>query len=188
MSENTQANCPVNLNELREAVCIHTSKVTDSFRDKDCIEDLRVYLTRDSQCALDRATGARARYAELLHVGLEVEPVPFHRGHYSVDITYYYRILADALMGNARPVPIFGLAVFSKRVVLYGGEPGRQGFHQQYRARLYRLCRPDRPCLAGGRAGGGGSHDPGRQGHGRLQLLPLRPVSLRRAGGHLQLL
>ena len=128
MSENTQANCPVNLNELREAVCIHTSKVTDSFRDKDCIEDLRVYLTRDSQCALDRATGARARYAELLHVGLEVEPVPFHRGHYSVDITYYYRILADALMGNARPVPIFGLAVFSKRVVLYGGEQGAKVF------------------------------------------------------------
>ena len=66
--------CPVDLSSIREAVSVHTSKITDSFRDKDCIEDLRVYLTKDSQCALDRATGARARYAELIHVALEVSP------------------------------------------------------------------------------------------------------------------
>ena len=28
---------------IREAVCIHTKKIYDSCRDKDCIEDLRVY-------------------------------------------------------------------------------------------------------------------------------------------------
>lgn len=126
MAETDQTN--LDLSSLQEAVVIHAAKITDSFRDKDCIEDLRVYLTRDSQCALDRATGARARYAELLHVSLDVSPVSFHRGHYSADLTYYYRILADALMGNARPVPIFGLAVFSKRVVLYGGECGAKVF------------------------------------------------------------
>lgn len=120
--------CPVDLSKLRESVCIQTAKITDSFRDKDCIEDLRVYLTKDSQCALDRASGARARYAELLYVDLDVAPTPFHRGHFSVDLTYYYRILADALMGNARPVPIFGLAVFSKRIVMYGGESGAKLF------------------------------------------------------------
>ena len=128
MAENDHKTCPVDLSAIREAVCIQTEKVTDAFRDKDCIEDLRVYLTKDSQCALDRATGARARYAELLHAGLDVSAVSFHRGYYSVDLTYYYRILADALMGNARPVPIVGLAVFSKRVVLYGGECGAKIF------------------------------------------------------------
>lgn len=122
------SNCPVDLSSIRESVIVHTSKVTDSFRDKDCIEDLRVYLTKDSQCALDRATGARARYAELLHVSLDVSAVTFHRGYYSVDLTYYYRVLADALMGNARPVPVCGLAVFSKRVVLFGGECGAKIF------------------------------------------------------------
>ena len=30
---------------IREAVCIHTRKIFDSCRDKDCIEDLRVYPT-----------------------------------------------------------------------------------------------------------------------------------------------
>ena len=136
MSENK----PVDLSEIREAVCIQTAKVTDSFRDKDCIEDLRVFLTRDSQCALDRASGARARYAELLYVGLDVAPVPFHRGHFSVDITYYYRILADALMGNARPVPIFGLAVFSKRIVMFGGECGAKRFTSESAAGCENGC------------------------------------------------
>lgn len=73
-------------------------------------------------------TGARARYAELIHVGVDVSPVPFHRGSYSVDLTYYYRVLADALMGNARPVPILGLGVFSKRIVMYGGSSGAKRF------------------------------------------------------------
>ena len=45
--------------DLREAVSIHTRKVTDSCRDKDCIEDLRVYLTRESQALLDASAGLR---------------------------------------------------------------------------------------------------------------------------------
>ena len=39
---------------IREAVCIHTKKIYDSCRDKDCVEDLRVYPTRSSQAVLDR--------------------------------------------------------------------------------------------------------------------------------------
>ena len=42
-------------------VCIHTDQILDSCMDKDCVEDLRVYLTRESQAALDRATGAKTR-------------------------------------------------------------------------------------------------------------------------------
>ena len=30
--------------DLRQAMSIHTRKITDSCRDKDCIEDLPVYL------------------------------------------------------------------------------------------------------------------------------------------------
>lgn len=106
--------------DLREAVCIHTQKVTDSCRDKDCIEDLRVYLTRESQSQLDACAGAKARCAELLYAYIDVEPVPFNRNHYCIDITFYYRILADAIIGGSRPATLYGLAVFSKRAVLCG--------------------------------------------------------------------
>lgn len=108
--------------DLREAISVHTKKITDSCRDKDCIEDLRVYLTTGSQALLDTATSAKIRCAELLYAQIEVEPVAFDRNHYCIDINFYYRILADAVVGNARPTTLYGLATFSKRAVLCGEE------------------------------------------------------------------
>lgn len=61
--------------DLQQAMSIHTRKITDSCRDKDCIEDLRVYLTKSSQCVLDNAAGARVRSAELLYTYIDVETV-----------------------------------------------------------------------------------------------------------------
>ena len=106
--------------DLRQAMSIHTRKITDSCRDKDCIEDLRVYLTKGSQCLLDTAAGAKVRCAELLYTYIDVEPVAFDRNHYCIDVTFYYRVLADAVIGAARPAALYGLAVFSKRAVLCG--------------------------------------------------------------------
>ena len=57
----------------RDALSIHTRKITDSCKDKDCIEDLRVYLTKGSQCLLDSAAGAKVRCAELLYAYIDVE-------------------------------------------------------------------------------------------------------------------
>ena len=107
---------------IREAVCVHTKKIFDSCRDKDCIEDLRVYPTRGSQEVLDRAVSVKAGSAELLYAYIDVEPVTFNRGFYTVDVRYFYRITADAFVGAARPVEVTGLAVFDKRVILFGSE------------------------------------------------------------------
>ncbi|MEG1720522.1 MAG: hypothetical protein RR281_02335, partial [Pseudoflavonifractor sp.] len=107
---------------IREAACIHTRKIFDSCRDKDCLEDLRFYPTHSSQCAIDRAISVKAGKAELLHVYIDVEPVGFNRGFYTVDVRYFYRVTADAFVGAARPVEICGLCVFDKRVILFGSE------------------------------------------------------------------
>ena len=61
--------------DLRQAMSIHTRKITDSCRDKDCIEDLRVYLTTNSQAILDSAVNARVRCAELITTYIDVETV-----------------------------------------------------------------------------------------------------------------
>ena len=106
--------------DLRQAMSLHTQKITDSCRDKDCIEDLRVYLTTGSQAILDSAASARVRCAELMYTYIDVDNVAFDRNHYCVDVTFYYRILADAVVGVSRPVTLYGLAVFSKRAVLCG--------------------------------------------------------------------
>lgn len=120
------------------ALAIHTRKITDSCKDKDCIEDLRVYLTRSSQELLDCATSAKVRCADLIYTYLDVEPVAFDKTHYCIDITFYYRILADALLQNTRPAALSGLAVFSKRVVLCGEESAARIFTSNTN-----LCGPD---------------------------------------------
>lgn len=120
MSDNCQGTVRCSADDLQQALSIHTRKITDSCRDKDCIEDLRVYLSKGSQCILDTAAGAKVRSAELLYTYIDVEPVAFDRNHYCIDVTFYYRILADAVVGCARPVSLYGLAVFSKRAVLCG--------------------------------------------------------------------
>ena len=120
MSEHCQESLRCCPEDLRQALSIHTRKITDSCRDKDCIEDLRVYLTKGSQSLLDSASGAKVRCADLLYTYIDVEPVAFDRNHYCIDVTFYYRILADATIGCARPAALYGLAVFSKRAVLCG--------------------------------------------------------------------
>lgn len=113
---------------IREAVCIHTKKNFDSCKDKDCIEDLRVYPTCGSQEVLDRALSVKAGTAELLYAYIDVEPVGFNRGFYTVDVRYFYRITADAFIGAARPIEVCGLAVFDKRAILFGSEGGAKSF------------------------------------------------------------
>ncbi len=122
MPEQTQDVSRCRSDNPRDTMSIHTQKITDSCRDKDCIEDLRVYLTSGSQTVLDTAAGARVRCADLLYTYIDVEPVAFDRNHYCVDVTFYYRILADAVIGTGRPASLYGLAVFSKRAVLCGEE------------------------------------------------------------------
>ena len=120
MAENCQGNGRCGVGAPQQTLSIHTRKITDSCRDKDCIEDLRVYLTNGSQAILDSAASAKVRCAELLHTYIDVEPVAFDRNHYCIDVTFYYRILADATIGCLRPAALHGLAVFSKRAVLCG--------------------------------------------------------------------
>lgn len=129
MSDQTLDTISCDPQDLRQAMSLHTQKITDSCRDKDCIEDLRVYLTTGSQNVLDNAASARVRCAELLYTYIDVERVAFDRNHYCIDVTFYYRILADAVVGVARPVALYGLAVFSKRAVLCG---------EDSRAHIYR--------------------------------------------------
>ena len=75
MSERANGSVGCCADDLQQALSIHTQKITDSCRDKDCIEDLRVYLTRSSQAVLDGCAGARVRCADLIYTYIDVEPV-----------------------------------------------------------------------------------------------------------------
>ena len=118
---------------VREAVCIHTRKIYDSCRDKDCIEDLRFYPQCRCADVINRAMSVKGGSAKLLHVYVDVEPVSFHRGFYTVDMRFFYHVTLQAYLSSPIPVTVEGLCVFDKRTILYGSEGAARIFSSQTR-------------------------------------------------------
>lgn len=119
---------------FREAVCVHTNKVYDSCKSKECLRDIRVYLCREGQELLNSGgiAAVKPRSAELLCVKIDVERVQFNRGFYSVDIRFFYKIEVEVSCPVGRPRIIDGLSVFDKRVILFGSEGGARIFSSRY--------------------------------------------------------
>ncbi|NLA77067.1 MAG: hypothetical protein GX851_04455 [Clostridiales bacterium] len=120
---------------IKEAVCIDTERVYDSCADKDCFADLRVCFTNPAQDVVDRASTVRCRGCEILNVFVDVEKVPFNKGFYSVDVTYFVKVMLDAFTtSSCPPIPIEGLTTFSKKCILYGSEGKVKVFSSEYSA------------------------------------------------------
>ena len=64
---------------IREAVCIHTRKIYDSCRDKDCIEDLRFYPKLQYVDVINRALSVKGGSADLLYG--QFQPGLLHCGY-----------------------------------------------------------------------------------------------------------
>lgn len=108
---------------FREAVCIDTNRIYDSCADKDCLEDLRVSFSDKTQPIIDNACSIKAKSVDVVKVYMNVEPVPFNRGFYSVDMTYFFRVKLDACASPlSHPKEVTGLSVFCKKIVLFGSE------------------------------------------------------------------
>ncbi len=111
------------LHHIKEAICVDTSRVYDSCADKDCLADLRVYLTDCGQSIIENATSVRPRSAEVLNCVVDVEKVPFNKGCYSVNITFFVKVSLEVLTCPTAPgVNVDGLVTFSKKCILYGSE------------------------------------------------------------------
>lgn len=134
MPENTavpvSASAANGANRFKEAVCIEAGRIFDSCSDKDCLEDLQVYFTVQGQSIIDASSLIKCKSAEVVDVYLNVEPVPFNKGFYAVDITFYFRISFSAYTSPvSTPVNVRGLAIHSKKVILFGSEGGVKTFY-----------------------------------------------------------
>lgn len=126
-------NSNVNCHNNSEAVCIDTQRVYDSCGDKDCLSDLRVHCVEDQQAIIDSAVNVRLRDVDIITVCIDVEPVPFHRGFYSVDMTFFFGVKLDVYSSpGACPVCVDGLAVHNKKVILYGSEGNVKVFSSDF--------------------------------------------------------
>lgn len=110
-------------NRLREAVCIDTKRIYDSCVSKDCLEDLRVTFFGKSQRLIDEAMTVKCRDCSIQAVSIDVEDVPFNRGFYNVDITFYFQLSFDTYSAPCTtPEVAIGFTSFNKKCILYGSE------------------------------------------------------------------
>ena len=128
MPENGMPGPVCDLSSVRESVCIHTKKIFDSCRDKDCVESLRFYPTQAAQEVLSTAQIIKGGCAELLYVYTDVEPITFNRGFYSIDMRFFYRVTLQVGTGTPRSTEVEGLCVFDKRCILFGSEGSAKTF------------------------------------------------------------
>ena len=106
-----------------EPVCLEVPRIYDSCGAKDCLRDLTVFFTADNQALIDTATSVRVTRVSVITATVDVDSVAFNRGYYSVDETFYYLCCCEVYTATgALPTSITGIAVSSKRVVLYGSD------------------------------------------------------------------
>ena len=121
MAENKFSCVPGNT-QTRETVCIDTNRVLDSCRDRDCFENARVYLSDFGNEVLEHTSTIRAKSAKIVWTCINIDPIRFNRGFYSVNVRFYVKIVFEACVCAGRSQEIEGIAVLEKRVILYGGE------------------------------------------------------------------
>ena len=116
-----------------ENVCINASQIYDSCRAKECLENLRVYISPESQGIIDSANKITAEKAEVIWIYSDVDSLPFHKGYYTVNLKFYFRVELNAYTGLRRPVTVDGLAMFDKKIVLFGSTGEAKIFQSKYK-------------------------------------------------------
>lgn len=125
-------NCECGIKNYADEVCVNVQRIYDTCKDKDCFADLRVYLSPRDQQLVDCAVNVRARDAKLLWTLVDLEPVPFNKGYYSIDIMFFLKLEFEVYTCNNRPEIICGLASADKRVILFGSEGNTYTFSSQF--------------------------------------------------------
>lgn len=106
----------------KETVCIETNRVLDSCRDRDCYENVQVFLTNFGNEIIERTGNIRVKSSCIAWSNITVDPIAFNRGFYSVNIRLYIKIVFEACIAPGRTQEFEGVAVVDKKVILFGGE------------------------------------------------------------------
>lgn len=106
----------------KDNICIDTYRVLDSCRDKDCYENVKVYLTDLGEEIIERTTTIRAKCAKIVSAYIDIVDVPFNRGFYQLNIKMFVKIVFEACLSPGNVQEFEGIAVVEKKVILFGSE------------------------------------------------------------------
>lgn len=114
--------CAHALGAVNGTVCIDTERVMDSCRDRDCYEDVRIFVTEIGQRILDTSCNILVQSTGVLWANVALNEVAFNDGFYQLTIKYYIKLTLEGCSGTGKGQIFEGLAIVQKVVILYGGE------------------------------------------------------------------
>ncbi len=104
-----------------DGVPVKVERVFDSCSDKDCLSNLQVTINNGS--LPPEINIVRSRAATVENVSINVEPVPFNKGFYSIDLAFTFSLeILGYESTRATPVTMTGTAYAAKNCILYGSE------------------------------------------------------------------
>ncbi len=115
---------------FKEAVCIEAQRIFDSCSDKDCIENLELtFANAQAYTDLETAAFIKTRCIEVISTFFSIEPVPFNKGFYAVDITYTLTAEVEIYQSTCTAPTVYtGTTTFNKKVILYGSDGNTKYF------------------------------------------------------------
>ena len=117
MSDNLSAR------QFKEACCIDAMRIFDSCSSQDCLEDLLFIVDAEDEQTITDASYIKVKNISVSDVNFVIDPVPFNRGFYTVDLTYNFNAEIEAHQtGVTPPTIVYGTSTFSKRVILFGSD------------------------------------------------------------------
>ncbi len=95
------------------------------------MEDLEVIFTDGtSKAIIDNATFIKCKSVDVVSTYFAIEPVPFNKGFYSIDITYNFNVVIEAFSSTSTPgQTVSGTSRFCKKVILYGSDGNAKIFN-----------------------------------------------------------
>ena len=114
--------------ESNNAVPIKVNRVFDSCSDRDCISNVPVIL--DGGELPPSIQLVKCKCVRVADVCMRVEPVPFNRGFFNIDLTFTFRVeLLCYTHACDTPCTMCGTVYASKSSILFGSESNTQTFY-----------------------------------------------------------
>lgn len=136
------------LGGTKETVCIETNRVLDSCRDRDCYENVQVFLTDFGNEIIERTGNIRVKSSCIAWSNITVDPIAFNKGFYAINIRLYVKIVFEGCIAPGRIQEFEGIAVLEKKVILYGGDSNLNVFKSTTSAGFCDI--PDNLCCVEG--------------------------------------
>ncbi|MBR2086281.1 MAG: hypothetical protein IJ906_03955 [Oscillospiraceae bacterium] len=111
-----------------DAVPVKVNRVFDSCSDRDCISNVPVVLDAGELPANIQLV--KCKCVRVQNVCMRIEPVPFNRGFYNIDLTFTFRVeLLCYTHACDTPTVMEGTLYTSKSSILFGSESNTQTFY-----------------------------------------------------------